>query len=1003
MSGERLPSGGRIDRDRPLHFTFDRIPYQGFAGDTLASALVANGIAVVARSFKYHRPRGIMGAGAEDPSGIVQLGAGGESEPNLRATQVELYEGLVAHSVNRWPNLEYDLGAINDRLAPLFVAGFYYKTFIRPKFLWDRLWEPVLRRMAGLGHAPNAPDPDLYDHRHLHCDVLVVGGGPAGLAAAYAAGRTGARVVLADEQQEFGGRLLDIPETLGDRPALDRVAEVVAELAGMEEVRLLPRTTALGYYDHNHLALLERRGDHLPQQERRGKVRQRLWHIRAGEVILATGAHERPLVFADNDRPGVMLASAAAAYAHRYGALPGRKLVILTNNDSAYRAALVLADAGAEVGAIVDLRAGSDGYWAQEAQRRGIPMLLGRGVVALHGYDRVEAVEVRGIDASGEQATGARHRIECECLAISGGFNPAVHLFCQSQGRLRFDGGIAAFVPEVPAQRQRSVGAAAGRFALADALADGAAVGAAAAWAAGFGDGTAPAMPSAERRAESPLRPLWLLPGERPVGEGKAKHFVDFQNDVTAADIALAAREGFRSVEHVKRYTTTGMGTDQGKTSNVNSLALLSRAVGRAIAETGTTTFRPPYVPVAFGALAGARRGALVDPVRVTPIHSWHVANGAVFEDVGQWKRARHYPKPGEDMERAVRRECLAVRDAVGIFDASTLGKIELKGPDAADLLDRVYTNGFKSLGIGRCRYGLMCREDGMVFDDGVTTRLGDSHYYMTTTTGNAARVLDWLEEWLQTEWPTLRVYCTSVTEDWATVTLSGPKAAAVLAALKPSFPAEAASFPFMSVRVGRVADIPARVFRVSYTGELSYEINVPTREGRALWEAAMEAGRGHGITPYGTEAMHVLRAEKGFIVVGQETDGSVTPLDLGLEGLVSKRKDFIGRRSLRRAAMLDPERKQLVGLLPKDPNAVLPEGAQLVRIPKPKPPMAMIGHVTSSYFGARIGRSFALALVNGGRARVGETLHAPLAGGVIEAAVVAPQFYDAEGRRRDG
>jgi len=1003
MSGERLREGGRIDRSRPLRFTFDRIPYQGFAGDTLASALVANGIAVVARSFKYHRPRGIMGSGTEDPCGLVQLGEHGDSEPNLRATQVELYDGLVAHSINRWPSLEYDLGTLNDRFAPLFAAGFYYKTFIRPKFLWDRVWEPVIRRMAGMGRAPTAPDPDIYDHRHVRCDVLVIGGGPAGLAAAYAAGRTGARVILADEQPEFGGRLLDMPETLGGRPALERVAEVVAELAAMDEVRLLLRTTALGYYDHNEVVLVERRGDHLPPQERRGKVRQRMWHVRAGEVILAAGAHERPLVFADNDRPGVMLASAAAAYAWRYGALPGRKLVVLTNNDSAYRAAVVLAEAGAEIGAIVDVRVGSDGYWAQEAQRRGIPMLGGRAVVALHGLGRVEGVEVRGLDASGETATGARHRIECECLAISGGFNPAVHLFCQSQGRLRFDDGIAAFVPDRAAQRQRSVGAAAGRFALADALADGAAAGAAAARTAGFGDGSVPAMPGAERRPEAPLRPIWLLPGERPVGEGKAKHFVDFQNDVTAADIALAAREGFRSVEHVKRYTTTGMGTDQGKTSNVNALALLSRAFGRAIAETGTTTFRPPYVPVAFGALAGAQRDGLVDPVRVTPINSWHVANGAVFEDVGQWKRARHYPKPGEDMERAVRRECLTVRDAVGIFDASTLGKIELRGADAAELLDRVYTNGFKSLGVGRCRYGLMCREDGMVFDDGVTTRLGETHYYMTTTTGGAARVLDWLEEWLQTEWPELEVYCTSVTEDWATVTLSGPKAAQVLEALKPSFPAGPSSFPFMSVRVGRVADLPARVFRVSYTGELSYEINVPARDGRMLWEAAMEAGRGLGITPYGTEAMHVLRAEKGFIVVGQETDGSVTPLDLGLEGLVSKRKDFLGRRSLRRSGMLDPQRKQLVGLLPKDPNIVLPEGAQLVREPKPKPPMAMVGHVTSSYFGARIGRSFALALVRGGRARIGETLHAPLSSGTIEAQVVTPNFYDTEGKRRDG
>jgi len=1003
VSGARLPAGGRIDRSQPLKFTFDGRKYQGFSGDTLASALLANGVSTVARSFKYHRPRGVMGHGAEDPSAIVQVGADGDTEPNLRATQVELYDGLVAASVNRWPSLGFDLGAVNNLLSPIFVAGFYYKTFMRPKWLWDRVFEPAIRRMAGLGHAPRVADPDSYDHMHAHCDVLVVGGGPAGLAAAHAAGRTGARVILADEQSEFGGRLLDYPETLRGRPATDYVAEVLAEMAQMPELRLLPRTTALGYYDHNYLVLLERRDDHRPIAERRGHARQRVWHVRAREVVLATGAHERPLVFADNDRPGVMLAGAAAAYAHRYGVLPGRRIVMVTNNDSAYRAALGLADAGAEIAAVVDLRRGSGGSWPRAVEERGIPILRGRAVTAVQGHKSVEAVEVRTLDATGDSVSGARHRIECDLVAMSGGFNPAVHLFSQSQGRLRFDEGIAGFVPHISVQRECSVGAAQGTFDLGEAMMQGGAAGGVAAQAAGFSDGAVLALPAAETRQETPLQPLWLVPSDHPVGASRAKHFVDFQNDVTAADIALAAREGFQSVEHLKRYTTTGMGTDQGKTSNVNALAALSNAVGRAIAETGTTTFRPPYTAVAFGALAGRARGALVDPVRVTPINGWHVAAGAVFEDVGQWKRARHYPKAGEDMEAAVRRECLAVRDAVGIFDASTLGKIELRGPDVGVLLDRIYTNNFSNLAAGRCRYGLMCREDGMVFDDGVTTRLGDDHYYMTTTTGGAARVLEWLEEWLQCEWPELRVYCTSVTEDWATVTLSGPKAGAVVAALEPSFAVEPAAFPFMSLRTGTVACLPARVFRVSYTGELSYEINVPARRGRALWEAAMAAGRAHGITPYGTEAMHVLRAEVGFVVVGQETDGSVTPDDLGLERLVSKRKDFIGRRSLRRPALVDPQRKQLVGLLPKDPNAVLPEGAQLVREVLPKPPMPMLGHVTSSYFGARIGRSFALALVKGARARLGETVFAPLPDRTIEATVVAPLFYDPEGKRRHG
>ena len=997
MSGVRLPSGGRIDREKPLRFTFDGSGYTGFAGDTLASALIANGVSVVGRSFKYHRRRGIIGQGAEDPSGLVQLETGADTEPNLRATQIELYDELVASSVNRWPSLGFDLGAVNGWLSPIFVAGFYYKTFLRPKWLWDRVHEPFLRHMAGLGHAPTAPDPDAYDHMHAHCDVLVVGGGPAGLSAVQAAARAGASVILADEQSELGGRLLDMPERLDDRPAENWVAETVAALSRAQDVQLLPRTTALGYYDHNYLILLERRRDHLVLPERRGHARQRLWHVRARQVVLATGAHERPLVFADNDRPGVMLASAAAAYAHRYGALPGRKVVIFTNNDYAYRSALTLADAGAEVGAVIDVRPASDGYWPRTLELRGIPVLRNRAVVSVLG-SKVDAVEVRTLDAAGEQFSGARHRIECDLLAISGGFNPAVHLFCQSQGRLRFDEGIAAFVPHISVQHERCAGAANGRFDLGEAMAEGAAAGAAAAQAAGFGDGRPPALPAAEAREIAPLRPLWLVPSE-----GGAKRFVDFQNDVTADDIALAAREGLRSVEHVKRYTTTGMGTDQGKTSNVNALALLSRAVGRAIAETGTTTFRPPYTSVPFGALAGRARGNLVDPVRVTPINRWHVSAGAVFEDVGQWKRARHYPRAGEDMEHAVRRECLAVRDAVGIFDASTLGKIELRGPDTAELLDRIYTNNFRNLAVGRCRYGLMCREDGMVFDDGVTTRLADDHWYMTTTTGGAARVLDWLEEWLQTEWPELRVYCTSVTEDWATITLSGPKSALVMAALEPSFATDPAEFPFMSLRTGTVAGMPARVFRVSYTGELSYEINVPARRAREFWDAAVAAGQQHGITPYGTEAMHVLRAEMGFIVVGQETDGTVTPDDLGMKSLVSTRKDFIGRRSLKRSAMLGAERKQLVGLLPKNPDEVLPEGAQLVQTVLPKPPMPMLGHVTSSYYGARIGRSFALAMVKGGRARMGETVFAPLPTGVIEATIAPTTFYDPEGKRRHG
>ncbi len=986
----RLAFGGRIDRSRPLSFTFNGSTFQGYAGDTLASALLANGVRLIARSFKYHRPRGIVSAGPDEPNALVRIGRGARALPNLPATMVELYEGLEAESINCWPSVGFDCGAALNLFSRLLPAGFYYKTFMWPRGAW--MWyEKFIRNAAGLGRTPDARDPDRYEKRFEHCDVLVIGSGPAGMAAALAAGDAGARVVLVEERAEVGGQLT-YSNGIVDGVAAGAWRRVArARLAEMAEVRVLTRTTATGYYDHNLVTLLERVSDHLPPSPA-GELRQRLWKVRAKQVVVASGANERSLVFANNDLPGVMLASAVHRYAAQYAVRCGTRAVVFANNDSAYEAALALADAGVEIAALVDLRV-QPGMHAV----RGLSVRAGQAVIAARGSKFVTAADIASIDQATGQITGPIETVACDLICVSGGWDPAVHLFSQSGGKLYYDDIQHCFVPGVAAQSTHVAGAANGAFTPGDCVAQGCAAGMAAARAAGF-DVIAPAVPP---HARLDVHALW----EIPALSANAKKFVDQQSDVTANDLALAAREGYVSVEHAKRYTTTGMGVDQGKIGNITAFGILGSATSRSVPEVGTTTFRPPYVPVTIGALAGREIGALFEPVRATPVTDWHSAHGAVFEPVSLWRRPQYYAQHGEDMHAAVERECLAVRNHVGILDASTLGKIEIRGRDALKVLNMVYTNTWDNLEIGACRYGLMLREDGMVFDDGVTARLGENHYLMSTTSGGADGVVNWLEEWLQCEWLGWQVYVTPVTANWATLCVTGPHARTLLQKLPCDIDFTSAAFPHMTIRAGTLAGVPARIARVSFTGELSYEINVPARYGLALWEMLMREGAALGITPLGTEALHVLRAEKGFIVVGHDTDGTVTPHDLGMSWIVGKNKaDFLGQRGLRRSDSARAGRRQLVGLLTHDAQTVLVEGSQVIHAQDAarihRPPVPMAGYVTSSYMSRALGRSIAMALIEDGRNRMNEEVAVVVHGRVVPARIVEPRFYDIKGER---
>ena len=953
MTGWRVEGLGRIDRSRKVAFQWDGKTRAGFAGDTLASALLADGEMLFGRSFKYHRPRGVVAAGSEEPNALVSVDRGpGRFTPNLRATHVEIYEGLDARSQNRWPSLETDFGAVNNLLGRFFPAGFYNKTFMWPRSFWEKLYEPAIRRMAGLGDAPELPDPDHYSAEYLHCDLLIVGGGPAGIDRALEASATSKRVILIDEQDELGGG------ALSDPALWPWLKSSVADMENAANIRLLTRTTSLGYYHDNFITAVERLTEH--RAEPGEGPREKLWRIRAGEVVLAQGAIERPLVFAGNDTPGVMLASAARTYLHRYGVAVGRKVALMACHDSGWRDVFALQEAGIGIAAIVDVREVIASELMQEAQERGISVERDSSVIAVAGKQAVSGITIAA------NGTSTSAQIACDALLMAGGWTPSIHLWSHAKGSMQWDADWGAYLPHEAQEKVRCVGACGGKW--------------------DFGSGiTVDQLPT-------------------PRDPATIKAFVDFQNDVTAKDIALAVREGFKSIEHIKRYTTTGMATDQGKTSNINGLQLASRVLSRPVQSIGLTTFRPPYTPQTFGAMAGHAKDALFQPTRRTNIDGWAEENGAVFEPVAQWRRARYFPKDGEDMHAAVNRECLAVREGVGMFDASTLGKIEVAGPDAAEFLNRMYTNPWKMLEPGRCRYGLLLKEDGFITDDGVSARLAEDRFHLTTTTGGAPRVLHMMEDYLQTEWPDLDVWLTSTTEQWAVIALQGPRAREVIAPFVEGIDLSPEAFPHMAVREGTICGIPTRLFRVSFTGELGFEINVPAAYGRALWERLFEAGQEHGITPYGTETMHVLRAEKGYIIVGQDTDGTLTPMDAGLGWAIGKKKpDFVGKRSLARPDIVAEGRKQLVGLLTDDPNVVLEEGAQIVADPSEPVPMTMLGHVTSSYWSEALGRSIAIAMVAGGQGRMGETLHVPMPDRTIAAKVSDMVFYDKDGERLDG
>ncbi|WP_149587622.1 sarcosine oxidase subunit alpha family protein [Tabrizicola flagellatus] len=979
MTQSHRIDGGLIDRTKTLRFTFDGIPYQGHPGDTLASALLANGVRLMGRSFKYHRPRGPISAGSEEPNALVELRTGARQEPNTRATVAELFDGLEANSQNRWPSLRFDAMGINDKLSAFFAAGFYYKTFMWPKSFWEKLYEPIIRRAAGLGSVTREEDPDAYDKGFLHCDLLVIGAGPAGLMAALTAGRAGKRVILADEDFRMGGRLNAETLAVGDASGADWAAAVLAELAAMPNLRLMTRTTVIGAFDHGIYGAVERVSDHLPTPAK-GKPRQILWRIYAGKAILSGGATERPIAFENNDRPGIMLAGALRAYANRWGVKVGERVAVFTNNDDGIRTALDLRAKGVDVVAVIDSRPVGD-------LLPGIRHLHGAEVIDTSGKLGLKTITVR-------QSNGATETIAVDALGVSGGWNPNVNIHSHHRSRPVYDAGIAAFVPGPEGPPGLLVaGAAAGQMSTHAALKTGrdAAI-------AALDLGTAPDLPQAE---DAPVRisPLWF------VHHGKGRAWIDQQNDVTVKDVKLAKQENFTSVEHLKRYTTLGMATDQGKTGNVIGLAIMAELTGRSIPETGTTIYRPPYTPVAMGALAGRSRGKEFKPFRLTPSHHWAKEQGAIFVEVGNWLRTQWVPKQGEtEWRQSVDREVLATRKSVGICDVTTLGKIDVQGTDAGAFLDRVYANTFSTLPVGKCRYGLMLREDGIVFDDGTTARMGEHEYVMTTTTANAVTVFRHLEFCRQCLWPEMDVQLISTTEAWAQFSVAGPNARKLLEKVVDQDISDAA-FPYMGAgNITVCGGLRARLFRISFSGELAYEIAVPTRYGDALLREMLARGAEFDPVVYGTESLGVMRVEKGH-VAGGELNGQSTALNMGLGKMVSKKKDSIGMVLSQREGLTDENGYRLVGVKPVDPNGKLTAGSHFLE--KGAAPVAANdgGWLTSKVYSPHLGHDIALGYLKGGDKKIGQRMRAVnlLAGLDTEVEIISPHMFDPEGVRLRG
>ena len=1001
MSTRLQGKGHYLNRAQALAFTFNGKRFSGFAGDTLASALLANGQMLVGRSFKYHRPRGIVASGPEEPNALMNMGAEGKFEPNQRATTTELFEGLEAKSQNHWPSLEFDIGAINARLSRFLPAGFYYKTFMFPRVFWKHVYEPFIRQSAGLGQAPKARDADTYEHFHSFCDVLIVGGGVAGLQAARAAGASGARVLLVEQTAHWGGRTLIDGGEIDGMPAADWIRETITALQQMPNVTMRTRLMGAGVNDHGYVLGYERLRDHAPDQP---GPRHRLWRIRAGHVVTATGAIERPLSFAGNDVPGVMLAAAVRDYVEGFGVSPGDRTVIVTNNDDAYRTALTLKNAGLDVPAIIDARPlETDTPLIAQARALGLRILPGSAISAVLGRRKVTGVTICAQSGEGTPL----EEIACDAVAMSGGWSPVVHLWSHCGGKLLWNETSAAFRPD-PSRPPithdgtamvTAAGAANGHASLGATLADAHAAGIAAATASGHNPNSG-AAPKGDVFDETPLKTVWRMPqGAQKALRSKA--WLDFQNDVKVSDVELAAQEGFEYVEHAKRYTTLGMATDQGKLSNINGLAILSDCLNQPIPQTGTTTFRPPYTPISMGAIGGEARGAVFQPIRRTPLHDWHSDNGADWEPVGQWRRPYAFARAGETVADAVQREVKNTREQLGLLDASTLGKLIVTGPDAGKFLDMMYTNMMSSLKPGKCRYGLMCSENGFLIDDGVVARIDDETWLCHTTTGGAEHIHQHMEEWLQTEWWDWQVYVANVTEQYAQIAVVGPNAGKVLEKLG-GMDVSPEALGFMEWTDGTIGGFDARVFRISFSGELSYEIAVPAGQGLAFWQTLMDAGAEFGVMPYGTECLHILRAEKGFIMIGDETDGTVIPQDLGLNWAISKKKeDYLGKRAHARSHMTDPERWKLVGLETLD-GSVLPDGAYAVADGTNANGQRNVqGRVTSTYHSPTLGRGIAMGLVLHGPDRMGETLDFPGTDGQSHhARIVSPVFFDPQGEK---